>query len=374
METRARFILVGLFAVAVIAAGFLFVYWLNNTGGLGERASYRVRFEGSVSGLRPGSAVLFNGIRVGEVTRLQLSAERPDEVLATVSVERTTPVRADTKAGIEFQGLLGAASVSLVGGASGAPLPAPTDGEAALLVADPAASRDLTGAAREILGRIDEVLAQNADPLHETLTSLGTFSGALARNADRVDTILSGLERLTGGGPAKPTPRVYDLAAPGLPPLDRIPDGQIVVADPIVPVVLDTQRILVTTNGDEPAGTDDAQWADSIPKLVQAKIIESFEKAGFSRIGRPTDGITADYQLLVEVRRFQVSPPEKTAVVALSTKLVGDGGNILDAKVIETSAPTGDVNAASVAAALDEAFGKAMIELVTWVSQANTSR
>ena len=76
------------------------------------------------------------------------------------------------------------------------------------------------------------------------------------------------------------------------------------VADPIVPVVLDTQRILVTTNGDEPAGTDDAQWADSIPKLVQAKIIESFEKAGFSRIGRPTDGITADYQLLVEVRRF----------------------------------------------------------------------
>ena len=223
------------------------------------------------------------------------------------------------------------------------------------------------------MGRIDEVLAQNADPLHETLTSLGTFSGALARNADRVDTILSGLERLTGG-PAKPTPRVYDLAAPGLPPLDRIPNGQIVVADPIVPVVLDTQRILVTTNGDEPAGTDDAQWADSIPKLVQAKIIESFEKAGFSRIGRPTDGITADYQLLVEVRRFQVSPPEKTAVVALSTKLVGDGGNILDAKVIETSAPTGDVNAASVAAALDEAFGKAMIELVTWVSQANTSR
>ena len=144
METRARFILVGLFAVAVIAAGFLFVYWLNNTGGLGERASYRVRFEGSVSGLRPGSAVLFNGIRVGEVTRLQLSAERPDEVLATVSVERTTPVSGH-EGGIEFQGLLGAASVSLVGGASGAPLPAPSDGEAALLVADPAASRDLTG-------------------------------------------------------------------------------------------------------------------------------------------------------------------------------------------------------------------------------------
>ena len=156
--------------------------------------------------MRPGAPVLFNGIRVGEVTRLQLNADNPNEVLATVSVERATPVRADTKAGIEFQGLLGAASVSLVGGSSSAALQAPSDDEPAMLVADPAASRDLTGAAREFLGRFDKVFAQNADPLHESLTNLSTFSEALARNADRVDTILSGLERLTAGGAAKATP------------------------------------------------------------------------------------------------------------------------------------------------------------------------
>ena len=172
----------------------------------------------------------------------------------------------------------------------------------------------------------------------------------------------------------KQRPRVYDLTAPSVAPLDRAPDGQMVVADPIVPVVLDTQRILVTTNGDEPAGMDDAQWADSIPKLVQAKIIESFEKAGYSRVGRPADGITADYQLLVEIRRFQVSPSQQTATIALSIKMVGEGGRIVDAKVIETSAHTSEMNAASVAAAVNEAFGKAMIELVRWVSQANTSR
>ena len=219
METRARFILVGLFAVAVIAAGFLFVYWLNNGG----------RREGFL----PGA---LRGFRLGFAARLRRPVQwDPRRRGDPPAIERRTsrrgpgdgqrgtddPGESGHEGGIEFQGLLGAASVSLVGGASGAPLPAPSDGEAALLVADPAASRDLTGAAREILGRIDEVLAQNADPLHETLTSLGTFSGALARNADRVDTILSGLERLTGGGPAKPTPRVYDLAAPGLPPLDR---------------------------------------------------------------------------------------------------------------------------------------------------------
>jgi phospholipid/cholesterol/gamma-HCH transport system substrate-binding protein len=222
------------------------------------------------------------------------------------------------------------------------------------------------------LRRLDKVLAENADLVHETMTNLSTFSGALARNADRVDTILSGLEKLTSGGPAKITPRIYDLTVPSIPQLDRAPDGQTVVADPTVPVVLDTQRILVTTNGGEPLGTDDAQWADTIPKLVQAKIIESFEKAGYSRVGRPTDGITAEYQLLVEIRRFQVSPSDKTALVALSAKMIGDGGRIIDAKVIETNAGTSELDSASVAAALNEAFGKAMTELVTWVLQTNT--
>ena len=72
MEIRARYVQMGAFTLAVIVAGFAFVYWLNNAGGLRERALYRVRFEGSVSGLLAGSAVLFNGIRVGEVTGLQL--------------------------------------------------------------------------------------------------------------------------------------------------------------------------------------------------------------------------------------------------------------------------------------------------------------
>jgi phospholipid/cholesterol/gamma-HCH transport system substrate-binding protein len=351
-----------------IAAGFLFVYWLNNMGGLGERAIYQVRFEGSVAGLRPGAAVLFNGIRVGDVTRLQLNADDPGEVLVTVSVERTTPVRADTKAGMDFQGLLGAASVSLVGGTPSAPPLASRSGEPAVLAADPAESRDLTGAARETLQRLDQVLTANAVPLAETLRSLSTFSGALARNADRVDTILSGLERLTAAGPAKSTPRIYDLTAPRIPRPDRAPDGQTVVADPTVPVVLDTQRILVTTSGEEPIAMDDAQWADTIPKLVQAKIIEGLE------VGRPTDGITADYQLLIEIRQFQVSPSHKTALIALSAKVVGEGGRIIDAKVIESNARASEMNSASVAAALNEAFGRAMTDLVTWFSQVNTNR
>ena len=51
METRARYALIGAFMFAVILASFAFVYWLENTGGFGERDAYRLRFDSSVSGL-----------------------------------------------------------------------------------------------------------------------------------------------------------------------------------------------------------------------------------------------------------------------------------------------------------------------------------
>ena len=66
MEIRARYTLIGSFTLAVIAAGFLFVYWLNGSGTFRHGTRYQIRFENTVSGLLPGSAVLFNGVRVGE--------------------------------------------------------------------------------------------------------------------------------------------------------------------------------------------------------------------------------------------------------------------------------------------------------------------
>ena len=105
METRAPYALIGLFVLAAIGAVFGFVYWLNNTGGLNKRTVYVVRFENTVSGLLPGAAVLFNGIRVGEVTDLQLNPNNPRQVLATIAVATETPVRPDTYVGLEFQGL-----------------------------------------------------------------------------------------------------------------------------------------------------------------------------------------------------------------------------------------------------------------------------
>ena len=213
METRARYALIGAFMLAVIAASFAFVYWLENKGGFGERAYYRLRFENSVSGLQGGSAVLFNGIRVGEVTGLALDPDHPDQVIATIGVVSGTPVRSDTRVGIESQGLTGGAAVTLNGGDASSPPVTAENGELPLLSAEPGAGQDWQSLGREVLRKLDGILSDNADNLHSAIANFNTFTDVLARNSDRIEGLLGGLEKLTGGGSTKSTAPTYDVTA-----------------------------------------------------------------------------------------------------------------------------------------------------------------
>ena len=79
MEIKARYVLIGLFTLAVIVAGFAFVYWLETTGGVGKRTNYEIRFHNTVSGPldRLGGAVQRHPRRRGDRARLVAeSAER----------------------------------------------------------------------------------------------------------------------------------------------------------------------------------------------------------------------------------------------------------------------------------------------------------
>jgi len=206
METKANYTVIGLFTLAVIVGVFGFVYWFENIGGTGERAFYRVKFEGSVSGLRTGASVLFNGIRVGEVTGLTLNPQRPKEVTANVSIDKSVVVRSDTEIGLEFQGLTGIAALSLKGGDPSKP---PLVGaksnkdDPPLLTAPPGATQDVTQAARDTLRKVQEFIEENQKAFHSTLDNLDKFTGALARNSDRIDKITEGLQNLTGGADGK---------------------------------------------------------------------------------------------------------------------------------------------------------------------------
>jgi phospholipid/cholesterol/gamma-HCH transport system substrate-binding protein len=196
METRANYVLIGLFTLAVIVGAFGFVYWFNTIGGSGERATYRIVLDGSVSGLRTGASVLFNGIRVGEVTELKLDPAQPRAVVAMVALEKSVRVRADTAVSLEYQGVTGTASIALRGGSDASPL---VSGDPPTLKVDAAGAQDVTQAAREAMRRIDQLVADNETVLKGALKNIEAFSQVLATNSQRIDSILAGAEGLLGG-------------------------------------------------------------------------------------------------------------------------------------------------------------------------------
>jgi phospholipid/cholesterol/gamma-HCH transport system substrate-binding protein len=163
-----------------------------------------VVFDGPAQGLRTGAAVLFNGIRVGEVTDLRLNSQNPRQVTSTISVAVSTPVRSDTRASLNYQGLTGIAALSLKGGASDAPELVVKEGETAPVIGvDPEAAQDITETARDVLQKINTVVNENQESLRAAIKNIDAFTSVLARNSERFDHILAGIDNLVGGTDGK---------------------------------------------------------------------------------------------------------------------------------------------------------------------------
>jgi phospholipid/cholesterol/gamma-HCH transport system substrate-binding protein len=196
METRANFVLIGTFTLAVIAAAFGFVLWFQNLHTTKARSPLRVVFEGPAAGLRNGGSVNFNGIRVGEVISVKL--DNPRRVVALAMVENNAPIRKDTLVGLEFQGLTGVAAISLKGGEVAAP-PVPLDEDGVpILTADPDALQDVTEAIRATLRNINRVVAENQQTVTNSLHNVETFTATLARNSERIDDIMGKIDAVMG--------------------------------------------------------------------------------------------------------------------------------------------------------------------------------
>lgn len=197
METRANHVLIGLFTLGIFIAAFAFVWWFGGNRDTANRKSYQIVFEGSVSGLSRGSSVLFNGIRVGEVTGLDLVPEDPRKIRASVAVGPDTPVRQDTRARLEYQGLTGVGAVALQGGDPNAPELATSQEKPGVIVAESSAVQDLLEGARNIMARADGILAQieqvvdgSAVPIQESVANVQAFTKALADNSEEVSSFL----------------------------------------------------------------------------------------------------------------------------------------------------------------------------------------
>lgn len=173
-----------------------------------------------------------------------------------------------------------------------------------------------------------------------------------------------------GGGQAPPT---FDLNAPQTLTKGRgAARGQLVIVEPTALSVLNTDRIVVRTQG-ELAYLSNAQWSDRLPRLVQSRLVEGFENGSRLRaVGTPADKLAADYQLVTDVRAFHISvASDPTAEVEISAKVVSDrGGRVVASKVFRATVPAASTQGPDAVVALDEAFKRVITDLVAWASHA----
>lgn len=121
MEPRVNYVVVGAFVAVLGAAVLVVVLWLGKSDYRGVYDRYYVYLRESVAGLSVNSTVKYRGVDVGRVKDIQLNPENLEEVRLTLDILHATPVKIDTVAVLETQGLTGLARVNLNGGSRESP-------------------------------------------------------------------------------------------------------------------------------------------------------------------------------------------------------------------------------------------------------------
>jgi phospholipid/cholesterol/gamma-HCH transport system substrate-binding protein len=203
METRANFVMIGVFTLAVIAGAFSFVLWFSGLSRTADHQTFELVFTGSVSGLSRGSTVLFNGLRVGQVSEIHFVPDDPRRVSVLVEVMDNVPVKTDTKARLEMQGLTGGAVIALSGGAPDSPALVSENGKPPMLVAEPSqlqnimeSVQNLSTKADAALGKVDALLSDNSGAIADAVKNIDSFSKALSENSAGVNSALAGISDL----------------------------------------------------------------------------------------------------------------------------------------------------------------------------------
>ncbi len=172
-------------------------------------------------------------------------------------------------------------------------------------------------------------------------------------------------------GCGSPAPVTYDLSAAtvGL----RRSDGRqvIIVVEPTAVFALDSERIMVRSKSGEITYLPRAQWSDRLPRLVQTRLVQTFENAGRVAVARPGDKLLGAFQLVLDMRAFEIRETSREAVVEIAAKLVNAAsGSIRTARIFTAASPVVTIDGAGAAASLDQALAKVMSDLTGWAAGA----
>jgi len=182
MEPKVNYILVGSFVALLGAAVLIGILWLGKTDYRGSYDRYEAHMRESVAGLSVDSTVKYRGVDVGRVKAIALNPNNPEEVLLTMDIVRGTPIKNDTIAVLETQGLTGLATINLTGGSRDAPSLQAQEGQAYPVIK--------TGPS--LFVRLDEAVSRllSEEGLAQLLVDLDSAAKGAAKVLDEDNRIL----------------------------------------------------------------------------------------------------------------------------------------------------------------------------------------
>lgn len=219
METKASYVSVGVFVLALIVGAAVFVIWLAGPQRGDTRKEFRIYFFGTVTGLQTGSGVRFRGISVGEVTRVRISPDNPELIEVRIKVNDDTPVTVDTRATIEVQGITGNPFIQLKGAKLGSPLLTPREGRTyAVIQSEPSQIDKLF----EDLPKAIASIQQFAEKAEKVLNEENTQN--LARTLKSAASAAEELEKVMRDSGPK-IAMFFDKATPAVEKVDKAADS-----------------------------------------------------------------------------------------------------------------------------------------------------
>lgn len=202
METRASYVLVGGFVLALVAGLAVFALWLARAEIERSVAEYEVAFTGSVSGLQEGSGVFYRGVPVGRVGAIRIDPQNVEQVLVVLELRPDTPVKTDTVAVVEQRGITGIATIELRGGMQQSPDLGPgTPGHPPRILAGTSALAQVFESTPVVLARIAAVLErigrllsdENLDSINAIIDDLEDIVNTINRTSPQVERMIAGV-------------------------------------------------------------------------------------------------------------------------------------------------------------------------------------
>lgn len=167
-----------------------------------------------------------------------------------------------------------------------------------------------------------------------------------------------------------PPPVTYDLTGIEQAPKARqMIRAQILVPEPSAIKILNSERMVVS-KGAVVAYYPNAQYPDTLPHLIQTRVVEAFEKSGTAKaVGKPGEGLSIDYQLLIDIRKFEfdVGTGGRTAEIELAVRLMNDhNGKVVATQTFDASTPVAEDSAASAISGFNAGLDQVLGQIISW--------